>query len=381
MHISIALLLELGLILTALSALGALARRFALTPVPLYLLAGLALGEGGIAPVPAAGDFVEIGGAIGVVLLLLTLGLEFSVGELAASMRRHLPSAVVDLVLNATPGAVAGWLIGLNPVGILALAGATWVSSSGIVARLLDDLGRLGNRETPAVLSVLVLEDFAMAAYLPVLTVLAVGGAWWQAGVGMLIAVGAVVGAFAATQRWGSVIGRLLSHPEPEQLMLRVLGTTLVVAGLAELVGASAAVGAFLVGLTLTGQLAIRARAVLAPLRDLFAAAFFLAIGLGVEPGALPPVLPAALALAAVTAVTKLLTGAFAASRDGVARRGQLRAGAALIPRGEFSIVILGLAATTDPALSAVVTAYVFVLATTGPLIARLTGPPPTSPV
>jgi CPA2 family monovalent cation:H+ antiporter-2 len=172
-----------------------------------------------------------------------------------------------------------------------------------------------------------------------------------------------------------------MSHPESEQLMLRVLGTTLVVAGLAELVGASAAVGAFLVGLTLTGQLAIRARAVLAPLRDLFAAAFFLAIGLGVEPGALPPVLPAALALAAVTAATKLLTGAFAASRDGVARRGQLRAGAALIPRGEFSIVILGLAATTDAALSALVTAYVFVLATIGPLIARLTGPSSTSPV
>jgi monovalent cation:H+ antiporter-2, CPA2 family len=114
-HTSVALLLELGLILTALSALGALARRFALTPVPLYLLAGLALGEGGIAPVPAAGEFVEIGGAIGVVLLLLTLGLEFSVGELAISMRRHLPSAAVDLVLNATPGAIAGWLIGLNP--------------------------------------------------------------------------------------------------------------------------------------------------------------------------------------------------------------------------------------------------------------------------
>ena len=155
MRTSVALLLELGLILTALSVLGALARRFALTPVPLYLLTGLALGEGGIAPVRAAGEFFEIAGAIGVVLLLLTLGLEFSVSELAASMRRHLPSAVVDLVLNATPGAIAGWLIGLNPVGILALAGATWISSSGIVARLLDDLGRLGNRETPAVLSVL----------------------------------------------------------------------------------------------------------------------------------------------------------------------------------------------------------------------------------
>jgi monovalent cation:H+ antiporter-2, CPA2 family len=89
--------------------------------------------------------------------------------------------------------------------------------------------------------SVLVLEDFAMAAYLPVLTVLAVGGTGWQAALGMFIAVAAVAGAFAVTQRWGPLIGRLLSHPEPEQLLLRVLGTTLVVAGLAELVGASAA--------------------------------------------------------------------------------------------------------------------------------------------
>ena len=90
--------------------------------------------------------------------------------------------------------------------------------------------------------------------------------------------------------------------------------------------------------------------------------------------------LPAALALAAITATTKLLTGAYAASRDKVAVRGQLRAGAALIPRGEFSIVILGLTGVAEPALGALVTAYVFILATTGPLIARLTGPPPTSP-
>jgi CPA2 family monovalent cation:H+ antiporter-2 len=304
MHISVALLIELGLILAVLSVLGALARRYALTPVPLYLLAGLALGEGGIAPVPAAREFVEIGGTIGVVLLLLVLGLEFSTDELAASLNRHLPSAVVDLVLNATPGAVVGWLLGLNAVGILALAGATWISSSGIVARMLDDLGRLGNRETPAVLSILVLEDFAMAAYLPLLTVLAAGGAGWQAALGMLVAIGAVAAAFTATRRWGPLIGRLLAHPEPEQLLLRVLGTTLVVAGLAELVGASAAVGAFLVGLALSGRVATRARAVLTPLRDLFAAVFFLAIGLAVEPASLPPVLPAALALAAITAAT-----------------------------------------------------------------------------
>lgn len=378
MHTSVALLLELGVILTALSALGALARRFALTPIPLYLIAGLTLGEGGIAPVPAAGEFVEIGGAIGVVLLLLTLGLEFSLGELAASMRRHLPSAGVDLVLNATPGALAGWLIGLDPIGVLALAGATWISSSGIVARLLDDLGRLGNRETPAVLSVLVLEDFAMAAYLPLLTVLAAGGTWWQAALGVAIAVSAVGVAFVATGRWGGLIGRLLTHPEPEQLLLRVLGASLVVAGLAELAGASAAIGAFLVGLSLTGRVAERARTVLSPLRDLFAAAFFLAIGLAVEPRTLLPLLPAALALAAVTAATKVITGGYAAFRDGVSLRGQLRAGTALIPRGEFSIIIVGLAAV-EPTLAALITSYVFILAIVGPLVARITGPAPTS--
>ena len=65
-------------------------------------------------------------------------------------------------------------------MGILAMAGITFISSSGVIARLLDDLRRLGNRETPAVLSVLVLEDFAMAAYLPLLAVLAAGGGWGE---------------------------------------------------------------------------------------------------------------------------------------------------------------------------------------------------------
>ena len=112
MQVSATLLLELGVILTALTVLGTVARRFALSPIPLYLVAGLALGEGGVAPVPAAGEFVSTGASIGVVLLLLTLGLEFSIGEFASSLRRHLPSAWVDLVLNAVPGAVAGWLLG-----------------------------------------------------------------------------------------------------------------------------------------------------------------------------------------------------------------------------------------------------------------------------
>lgn len=371
MEVSVALLLELGVILIALTVLGSAARRFALSPIPLYLLAGLALGNGGIAPVPAAGEFVSTGASIGVVLLLLTLGLEFSIGEFGASMRRHLPSAWVDLVLNATPGAIAGWLLGLNAVGILAMAGITFISSSGVIARLLNDLRRLGNRETPAVLSVLVLEDFAMAAYLPVLAVLAAGGTWWQALLWMSVALAALGSAFAASYRWGHHVGRLISHPDDEQLLLRILGLTLIVAAVAEHLHASAAVGAFLVGLTLTGETADRARAVLTPLRDLFAAVFFVAIGLSVDPKDLLPMLPVALALAAVTALTKVATGAYAARRDGVARPGRLRAGTALIARGEFSLVIIGLTGTTVAAIAPVATPYVFILATVGPVLTR----------
>ena len=373
MEISAPLLLELGAILLVLTVLGSAARRFGLSPIPLYLLTGLFLGTGGVAPVDAAADFVQTGASIGVVLLLLTLGLEFSIGEFATSLRRHLPSAGVDLVLNATPGALAGWLLGLDAVGILALAGITYISSSGIIARLLGDLDRLGNRETPAVLSVLVLEDFAMAAYLPLLTVLASGGTVLQALVWMAVALAALGLAFTVSFRWGHHVGRVLGHPEDEQLLLRVLGLTLILAAIAEELHASAAVGAVLVGLTLTGPVADRARSVLTPLRDLFAAIFFVAIGLTIDPADLLPMLPVALALAAVTALTKVITGAYAARREGAARPGQRRAGTALIARGEFSLVIIGLASTSIGTLSAVATPYVFILAIAGPVLARFT--------
>jgi CPA2 family monovalent cation:H+ antiporter-2 len=163
----------------------------------------------------------------------------------------------------------------------------------------------------------------------------------------------------------------MLSHPDPEQLLLRVLALTLVVAALAELVHVSAAVGAFLVGLTMAGEAARRAGEVLAPLRDFFAAIFFVAIGLAVDPRDLLPALPAAALLAVVTAGTKLLTGRHAAARDGVGGPGQLRAGSVLVIRGEFSLVIIGLAGATQGTLGSVVAAYVILLAVVGPVLAR----------
>ncbi|MGY1624716.1 cation:proton antiporter [Geodermatophilus sp. SYSU D00965] len=372
-----ALLPELGLLFLGLSVLGLLARRVGLSPVPFVLVAALALGEGGVVPLATSQPFLEAAAEIGVVLLLLALGLEFSAEELFVSLRHHGPSGLADLLLNAPPGFVAGLLLGLPWEGALALAGITWISSSGIVARLLGDLGRLANRETPAVLSVLVLEDLAMALFLPLLVVALAGGGPASAAAGVALAVGAVVLVLLAAQRHGPRLVRLMASPDDEQVMLRLVGLTLLVAGLTQALGASAAVGAFLVGLALPASFADRARAVLGPLRDLFAATFFVAFGLATDPALVLPVLPAVLLLALVTTATKVGTGWFAARRDGVGVPGRLRAGTALVARGEFSIVIAGLAVTAGVGeLGPLATGYVLVLAVTGPVLTRFADRP-----
>lgn len=367
-----ALLLELGLLLLVLGGLGTLSWRVGISAVPLYLLAGLAFGEGGLLPAERAGEFLELAAQLGVVLLLLGLGLEFSAEEFNNALRRHAPSGVVDFVLNAPPGLIAGWLLGLPWPGVVAMAGITWISSSGIISRTLGDLGRLANRETPAVLSILVLEDIAMAVYLPLLGVLLIGGAASQAVVSVLIAVGVVLGVLILSRRLSGLLNRLLSHSDDEQVMLRLLGIALLVAGVTEWVGASAAVGAFLVGLAIPDESAQRARVLMRPLRDLFGAAFFLSFGFGVDPANIVPVLPGALTLAAVTMATKVGTGWFAAGRDGVATRGRIRAGTALVARGEFSIVVAGLAVASGiSTIGPFATAYVLLLAISGPILTR----------
>lgn len=366
------LLLELGAVFTGLALVVQLARRVGLSPIPLYLLVGLAFGAGGVYHLETIGPFVDVGAEIGVVMLLLMLGLEFSADELIGSLRSHGPSGVVDLLLNAPPGFVAGLLLGLPLPACLALAGVTWISSSGIVAQLLGDLGAMANRETPSVLSVLVLEDIAMAMFLPILVVVLAGGGAAQAVGGVALALGAVLLAMVMAAKQGHRIGALLENDDNELSLLRLLGVVLVVAGLSEGLGASAAVGAFLVGLSIPAAMAHRAQELLGPLRSLFASVFFVTFGLRTDPAALLPVLGPALLLAMVTILTKLATGWFAARRDGVGPRGRVRAGAALVARGEFSIVIAGLAVGAGfGGVGPVATAYVILLTLLGPVLAR----------
>ena len=151
------LLIELGGVVLALGLLGRLAGRIGLSPIPFYLLAGLAFGHGGLVPLDASEEFIETGAEIGVVLLLLLLGLEYSAAELTTNLRQQAPAGLANILANATPGALIGVLLGWPLPAIVAMAGVTYATSSGITAKVLSDLGRLGNRETPVVLSLLVL--------------------------------------------------------------------------------------------------------------------------------------------------------------------------------------------------------------------------------
>ena len=140
-------------------------------------------------------------------------------------------------------------------------------------------------------------------------------------------------------------------------------GAMLLVAGLAQRLQVSAAIGAFLVGIALSGPIAAQSQRLLAPLRDLFAATFFFFFGLQIDPATLPRAMPLAVGLGLVTALTKVLTGYWAARQAGVDRRARWRAGMALVARGEFSIVIAGLGAGIEPQLGPLSATYVLFLA------------------
>jgi monovalent cation:H+ antiporter-2, CPA2 family len=368
-----ALLLELGAVLLLLAVGGRFARRISVSPIPLYLAAGLVLGDGVMVELDAALEFIEIGAEVGVILLLLMLGLEYSGDELVGGLRANGRAGIVDLVLNATPGLVTGYLLGWDTVEALFLGGITYISSSGVVAKVLGELGRIGNRETPTVLSLLILEDLVMAVFLPVAASLAISSGAADTVRDVAVALGAVGVTFVVAHRWGPRLSRLVFTPSRELLLLTTLGVALVVAGTAEELQAPAAVAAILVGIALSGPAAESALVVLAPLRDLFAALFFVSFAVGVDPGDIPEVLPVAIALAVVTAATKVATGAWAARRAGIGVPGRLRAGTVLIARGEFSIIIAGVAIAEglEPQLGAVAATYVLILASAGPVVTR----------
>lgn len=371
------MLVELGAVLVGLAVLSRIATRIGMPTIPLYLTAGLAFGRGGLVPLVTTEGFIALGAEIGLILLLFMLGLEYTASELVSTLRTNVGTGFIDFILNFTPGFGAGLILGWGIVPAFVLGGVTYVSSSGIVAKVLSDQGWTGNRETPVVLTILVIEDLVMAVYLPVAGALLAGGATIAGALPVLAGVALVVILLAVATKIEVRLSRLIFSRSDESLLLTILGLTILLAGAAEFFGISAAVAALLLGIVLSGPAAEAAHGLLAPLRDLFAAIFFAFVGLSLDPSAIPPVLVPAVVLGVITFGSKFATGWIGAARTGVGIRGRARAGSILAARGEFSIAIAGLATTAGIAarFEALAVSYVFVLAIAGPVLVRFADP------
>ncbi len=356
-----------------LVAASVLAGWLRLSAIPIFIIAGILLGPSpGFPTIIEPSEGIDLLARLGIVLLLFFLGLEFSLDRLTAARRMVVVGGVIDLVLNAGLGLGVGIiLLGATPEAVL-LAGLIYISSSGIVTRALFDLRRLGDDETDLVLGVLVFEDLAIAVFLGVAAALATGE---SVGGPEIVATAAIalafVVAFLIVGRWAHhAIDAIGPRLDREQLLLGALAIALGGAALAEAAGLSEAVGALLAGILLSGsEVRNQIEQQLLGLRDFAAAIFFFAFGLEVDLGEAPDVANWLLLAVPVAVAAKVVGGYLAGRSTGFTSRESVNVGAALVARGEFTIILAAVAASgaaLDPEFRELVGPFagLFVLAT-----------------
>lgn len=332
-------ILEIGTVFVFLGVLSWIAYRIKISSVPLFLIAGLMLGKGGVAPLDVSEQFLNVGAEIGAILLLLVLGLEYSASELLVSIKKRWHAGIVDLLVNAIPAAVIAFILGYGPLGALAFGGIMFVSSSGIASQLIREAGWAKSNVAKRTTGVLVFEDILLAPYLPLLAAVTLGLGLWAGLISVSIAL--VITAAIFFVGVGREIPGLksLAHQGPGVILLLIFGLALVAAGGATLLGFSGAIAAFLIGMLFTGEVAETMRNRFAPLREIFSAIFFLFFGLSITLQGVLSVLPIAILFSVFGIAGKVLVGWWV-GRDLTDKVSWMRVGAFLVPRGEFSMII-----------------------------------------
>ncbi|MFF3178202.1 cation:proton antiporter [Streptomyces sp. NPDC057900] len=359
----------------AAAVLARVGSRIGLPTIPLFILAGILLGPHtpGIVLVADPHD-LEMLSALGLVLLLFYLGLEFHLDDLKAGGRRMALAGGAYLALNVGAGLGFGFALGWGTSEALVLAGVLGISSSAIVTKVLVDLGRIGNPETKPILGIIVVEDVFLALYLAALQpILSGADSLAAAAVDGGKAFGFLL-ALALAARFGTrLISKLINTKDDELLVISFLGAAVLVAGISEWFGVADAIGAFMVGLMLgstsSGERILK---LVHPLRDAFGAIFFFAFGLSINPGDLPVVLWAVLAAVAVTLAMNVLAGIATAKLYGFGPQATANISTTLVARGEFALILATMAAGAglDERLAPFIAGYVLVLAVLAPLVA-----------
>ncbi|MFD4029319.1 cation:proton antiporter [Streptomyces sp. NPDC058637] len=349
--------------------------RIGLPTIPLFILAGILLGPHtpGVVLVEDPHE-LEMLSALGLVLLLFYLGLEFSLDDLKAGGRKMALAGTVYLILNVGAGLGFGLVLGWGLAEALVLAGVLGISSSAIVTKILVDLKRLESPETKTILGIIVVDDVFLALYLAALQPILSK----SDGLGAALMDGAKAFGFllllALVARFGTkVISRLINTRDDELLVISFLGTAVFVAGVSDLFGVADAIGAFMVGLMLGSTTSgDRIRSLVHPLRDAFGAIFFFAFGLSINPGDLPSVMWPVLAAVVLTIAMNMLSGIFSARVYGFGSLYAANISTTLTARGEFALILATMAAGAglDERLSPFIAGYVLVLAVLAPLAA-----------
>ncbi len=364
-------LFQFSLLLGVLGVAAAVSITLRFPVVPLYILSGVVLGNW-VAP----DAVVQFLGSLGVVFLLFSMGLEFSLGSVASTPRRFLSAGSLDLLLNFPIGLLAGLALGWTWAEALFLAGILYMSSSAVVSKCIVEFGRAARPETETILGIMVFEDLVIAIYLVLINALIVGGVAATSGWAQVSAVARplLFVALLAVLAWRlqAPLERLIASRSDEGFTLLLFAFVLLIASSALGAGLSEAVGAFLAGIVIgSTRLKERAARTLHPFQTLFAALFFVSFGMGIDLASIGAVAAPAFILIVLGFCTKVVGGFLAGRSAGHTPAQSAVVGLSLVPKGEFSIVIAALAAAasgSDSQIEALTGIYVFTLAFLGPV-------------
>ncbi len=372
MHVD---LVGLGAVVLLAGLVARAGRRVGLPSIPCYMIIGILFGPGTPGPVLVAHpEDLAVLAALGLVLLLFHLGVEFPAEQVLGGGRRLFIAAGFYIGLNVTAGFLLGLALGWGTAEAMVIAGALGISSSAIATKLLIELHRLTNAETPVILGIIVIEDLFLAFYLALLApVLSVSETPLELVRDIAISFGFLLALFAVARYGARVVGLLLGTREDELLAVLVIGLIALVAGLSEEVGVSDAIGALLIGLVVSRtSVQERVERLVLPLRDVFAAVFFVAFGLNIDVSDLGAVAVPAILAAFMTLVVNLTAGVITAKLFGFNQRGAVNVGLTVLGRGEFSLILatLAIAAGLDNRIGPFIALYVLILAIVSPLLA-----------
>jgi len=365
----------LGVLLVGAYILGRLGKLIGLPTIPIYMIIGLlASPHTGWFPLNFQAADIELIAVFGLILLLFSLGLEIDQDEFIGNAGKLLISGGSYVLINMGLGFVFGMMVGWGTREALVIAGMTGTCSSAIITKLLIELRRLANKETPMILGVTVVTDIFIAVYLAIVSVVLSGKTEvWPIVLQLSIAFLFLVVMFSLARWGGRVVSRLMRTKDDELFTILFFGLVVLFAGIGEIVGVTDAIGAFLIGVVL-GASSYRAKIerVAVPLRDVFAAFFFLNFGLALNIAEFGSVVSLVAIAVAMTFVLSLASGMLLARLHSMGVPEGLNAAAVFVNRGEFTLILatLSVGAGLDERLRPFAGLYVLIMAVLGPLSA-----------